>query len=106
MLRDEPLEVIREQYEEKNMVLGQFGEQVSAWDLYETIFGDLEQEIPVVILDEDEEKSIRVMTISDAIEFGAARNDTLLGGCTYFNNWISKKSARNIHSFIYFYSSL
>ena len=100
MLRDEPLEVIREQYEEKNMVLGQFGEQVSAWDLYETVFGDLEQEIPVVILDEDEEKSIRVMTISDAIEFGAARNDTLLGGCTYFNNWISKKSARNIHAFI------
>lgn len=100
MLRDEPLEVIREQYEEKNMVLGQFGEQVSAWDLYETVFGDLEQEIPVVILDEDEEKSIRVMTISDAIEFGAARNDTLLGGCTYFNNWISKKSAKNIYTFI------
>ena len=100
MLRDEPLEVIREQYEEKNMVLGQFGEQVSAWDLYETVFDDLEQEIPVVILDEDEEKSIRVMTISDAIEFGSARNDTLLGGCTYFNNWISKKSAKNIHTFI------
>ena len=34
MLRDEPLEVIQDQYEQKNMVLAQFGEQVSAWTLY------------------------------------------------------------------------
>ena len=106
MLRDEPIEVIREQYDEKNMILSQFGEQVSAWDLYETIFDDLEQEIPVVIIDEDEnEKRIRTMTISDAVEFGSVRNDTLIGGCTYFNNWISKKSARNIHTFIIDYDN-
>ena len=104
MLRDEPIEVIREQYDEKNMILSQFGEQVSAWDLYETIFDDLEQEIPVVIIDEDE-KRIRTMTISDAVEFGSVRNDTLIGGCTYFNNWISKKSARNIHTFIIDYDN-
>ena len=79
MLRDEPIEVIREQYDEKNMILSQFGDQVSAWDLYETIFDDLEQEIPVVIIDEDEnEKRIRTMTISDAVEFGSVRNDTLI----------------------------
>ena len=99
-LRDEPIEVIRAQYDEKNMVLSQFGEQVSAWDLYETIFDDLEQEIPVVIIDEDEEKKVRTMTISDAVEFGSVRNDTLIGGCTYFNNWISKKSAKNLYTFI------
>ena len=100
MLRDEPIEVIREQYEEKNQVLGEYGEQVSAWDLYEDVFGDLEKEIPVVIIDDDEEKRIRSMRISDAIEFGSVRNDTLIGGCTYFNNWISKKSARDLHTFI------
>ena len=106
MLRDEPIEVIREQYDEKNMVLSQYGEQVSAWDLYETIFDDLEQEIPVVIIDEDEnEKRIRTMTISDAVEFGSVRNDTLIGGCTYFNNWISKKSAKNIYTFIIDYDN-
>ena len=106
MLRDEPIEVIREQYDEKNMILSQFGEQVSAWDLYETIFDDMEQEIPVVIIDEDEnEKRIRTMTISDAVEFGSVRNDTLIGGCTYFNNWISKKSAKNIYTFIIDYDN-
>lgn len=98
-LRDQPIEYIREQYDEKNMVLGQFGEQVSAWDFYEDVFGDLEQEIPVVILGEDG-KNIKTMTIEDAITFGSARNDTLIGGCTYFNNWISKQSAKNIYTFI------
>ena len=34
MLQDEKIEYIREQYEEKNMVLRQFGEQVSAWTMY------------------------------------------------------------------------
>ena len=135
MLRDEPIEVIREQYDEKNMILSQYGEQVSAWDLYETIFDDLEQEIPVVIIDEDEnekrirdlyetifddleqeipvviidedenEKRIRTMTISDAVEFGSVRNDTLIGGCTYFNNWISKKSAKSLYTFIIDYDN-
>ena len=105
MLRDEPIEVIRKQYDEKNMVLSQFGEQVSAWDLYETIFDDLEQEIPVVIIDEDEEKKIQAMTISDAVELGSVRNDILIGGCTYFNNWISKKSAKNIYTFIIDYDN-
>lgn len=101
MLKDEPIEVIKQQYDEKNMILGEYGEQVSAWDLYEDIFDDLEQEIPIVIIDDDEdEKRIRAMTISDAIEFGSARNDTLIGGCTYFNNWISKKSVNNIYTFI------
>lgn len=40
MLKDEPLEVIQDQYEQKNMVLAQFGEQVSAWTLYEDIYDD------------------------------------------------------------------
>ena len=106
MLRDEPIEVIREQYDEKNTILREYGEQVSAWDLYETIFDDLEQEIPVVIIDEDEnEKRIRTMTISDAVEFGSVRNDTLIGGCTYFNNWISKKSAKSLYTFIIDYDN-
>lgn len=105
MLRDEPIEVIQKQYDEKNMILDQFGEQVRSWDMYEDIFDDLETTIPVVIIDGDEEKRVRPMTVSDAIEFGALRNDTLIGGCTYFNNWISKKSAKDIHTFIVDYDN-
>ena len=105
MLQDEPLEYIKEQYDEKNMVLSQFGEQVSAWSFYEDIFGDTEQVVPVVIINDDESKKIQPMSIEDAIAFGQCRNDTLLGGCTYFNNWISKKSAKDIHTFIIDYDN-
>lgn len=106
MLKDEPIEYIEEQYREKNQVLAEFGEQVSAWTLYEDVFEDLSQEVPVVIIDEDENtKKIRTMTIDDAVSFGICRNDTLLGGCTYFNNWISKRSARTIHTFIIDYDN-
>ena len=98
-LQDEPLEFILEQYNEKNMVLSEFGEEVSAYTLYEDIFGDTSQTVPVVIID-DENKHIVPMSIDDAMEYSEDRNDVLLGGCTYFNNWISKKSAKDIYSFI------
>ena len=101
MLQDEKLEYIREQYDEKNMVLGQFGEQVSAWTMYEDIFGDTEQVFPVVIIDEGEaSKHILPLPLDEAIERSATRNDMLLGGCSYFNNWISKKSAKDLYTFI------
>ena len=104
MLQDEPLEYIKEQFDEKNMVLRNFGEQVSPWAMYEDIFDDLETVLPVVIITEDESekvgKSIIPMPLEEAIERAADRNDMLLGGCTYFNNWISKKSAKDIYTFI------
>lgn len=106
MLRDEPIEYIQEQYNEKNNVLESYGERVNATTLYEDIFGDTDIIIPVVILDENEnEKRIRVMSVSDAIVFGECRNDVLIGGCTYFNNWISKKSAKDIYTFIIDYDN-
>lgn len=104
MLQDETLEYIQEQFEEKNMVLEQFGEKVSAYTLYEDIFGDTEQTIPVVFIDEDADeqnmKHIVPMSIDEAMEQCEGRNDMLMGGCTYFNNWISKKSAKDIYAFI------
>lgn len=104
MLQDESLEYIKEQFDEKNMVLQNFGEQVSPWAMYEDIFGDLETEVPVVIItDEDDAavgKRIVPMSLEEAIERCRDRNDLLVGGCTYFNNWISKKSAKDIFTFI------
>lgn len=100
MLQDEPIEYIREQYDEKNMVLAEFGEQVSAATMYEDIFGDLDVEVPVVILDEDEDKHIVPMPLYDAIEKSVGRNDYLVGGCTYFKNWISKKTAQDVYTLI------
>lgn len=103
MLQDEALDYIQEQYEEKNMVLAEYGEEVSSFTLYEDIFGDIEQTIPIVFIDEGEEqttKHIVPMSIDEALEQCEDRNDMLMGGCTYFNNWISKKSAKDIYSFI------
>lgn len=100
MLQDEALEYIQEQYEEKNMVLAEYGEEVSPFTLYEDIFGDTEQTIPVVFIDDDEKKHIVPMSIDEAMDQCEDRNDMLMGGCTYFNNWISKKSAKDIYSFI------
>lgn len=100
MLQDEALEYIQEQFDEKNNILGQFGEQVDAWSFYEDVFSDLELVLPVVVLDEDAGKKIRPMELSSAIEFSMCRNDVLLGGVSYFNNWISKNSAKELYTLI------
>lgn len=100
MLQDEAIEYIEEQYNEKNMVLSEFGREVSSYTLYEDIFGDTEQTVPIVFIDDDEKKHIIPMSIDEAMEQCEGRNDVLLGGCTYFNNWISKRSAKDIYAFI------
>lgn len=100
MLQDEAIEYIEEQYNEKNMVLSGFGREVSSYTLYEDIFGDTEQTVPIVFIDDDEKKHIVPMSIDEAMEQCEGRNDVLLGGCTYFNNWISKRSAKDIYAFI------
>lgn len=100
MLQDESLEYIREQYDEKNMVLEQFGERVSAWTMYEDIFEDLTQTFPIVFIDDEETKHIVAMSLEEAMEQATGRNDVLMGGCSYFNNWISKRSAKDIYTFI------
>lgn len=100
MLRDESLEYIKEQFDEKDMVLGQFAERVSPATFYEDIFIDLEQIAPITVLGENGGKKIQPMTIAEAIEFSACRNDTLLGGVTFLNNWISKKSTRDVYALV------
>lgn len=100
MLQDENIEYIQEQFDEKNMVLQAFGEKVNPWTFYEDVFRDMSLSLPVVILDEDAGKKIQPMELDDAIDFSMSRNDVLLGGVAYFNNWISKKSAKEIYTFI------
>ena len=101
MLKDEELGYIKEQFEEKNAVLDAYGEEVSCYTFYEDIFGDVGLTVPVVFIDDEEEGNhILPMTVEEAMEQCEGRNDMLMGGCTYFNNWISKKSAKDIYSFI------
>lgn len=106
MLRDENLDYIEEQYNEKNDVLKAFGEQVSAITLYEDLFNDTEMQIPVVLIDEEEDaKHIRVMSVVDAVVMAENRNDVLIGASTYFNNWISKRSCRDVYGLIIDYDN-
>ena len=100
MLRDESIERIKEQFDEKSEVLMSFGEQVSSEELYEDIFGDLEMIMPVVFIDDDEQKHIVKMSIDEAIAQAEDRNDILMGGTTYFKGYISKNTAKDVHSFI------
>lgn len=99
-LADEPLEYRLEQYGDKNSILEEFGEPVSAWTMYEDIFGDMEQLMPIVIIDEDEQKHLVKMSIEEAVETARGRNDVLMGGCTYFKEFVSKQTAKDIYAFI------
>lgn len=100
LLREEPVEYIREQFREKDGVLSTYAERVSAVTLYEDIFGDLETVVPVTMLGDAGGKKVQRMQIADALEWAAGRNDVLMGGATYWNDWVSKRSTRNIHAFI------
>ena len=104
VLQDEKLEYIQEQFREKDEVLAEYGERVTARQMYEDIFGNLDVVLPVVFIDdegqESELKHIVPMSIEEALGQSEGRDNLLVGGCTYFNNWISKKTAKDIYTFI------
>lgn len=99
-LQDRPLDYQSLQYAEKNSILAGWGEQVSASTLYEDVFGDLSMLMPVVVLDEDATKHVVKMTIEEALMQSGARNDLLLGGSTFFKQYISKATTRDVHALI------
>lgn len=99
-LKDEPIEYRHEQYEEKNRILAANGEQVSARTMYEDIFPSLDIVMPIVRINEEEEKHIEKMTIDKALEQAKGKNDMLLGGSTYFNEFVSKDTAKDIYAFV------
>ena len=110
MLKDEKLEYIEEQFKDKAELLAEYGTEVTATEMYEDIFGDLDLVVPAVVIDDEKEddeqdankktKHILPMPLKLAIQEAENRNDMLLGGCTYFNDWISKKSAKDIYTLI------
>ena len=100
MLKDEKLEVIEKEFQQKNMILDNFGEWTDALSLYEDMFGDTSAVMPVVFIDGDETKHMVKMSIDEALEQAESRNDVLLGGSTYFKEFVSKQTAKDIHAFI------
>ena len=100
MLKDEKLEVIEKEFQQKNMILDNFGEWTDALSLYEDMFGDTSAVMPVVFIDGDETKHMVKMSIDEALEQAESRNDVLLGGSTYFKEFVSKQTAKDVHAFI------
>ena len=100
MLQDYSLDFIQEEFEKKNAILEQFGEWVSAADLYEALFDDLDLLMPVVLIDDDENKHMVKMTIGEALDQAESRNDILLGACTYFNEFVSKATTKEVRGLI------
>lgn len=99
-LKYQSLEYQREQYDEKNMVLEQFGEWTDAWSMYEDIYPDMDMMMPIIIIDEEEQKHVIKMTIEEAIDTCKGRNDVLMGGTSYFNEFVSKATAKTLYAFI------
>lgn len=102
MLQNSSTEKIRDQFLAKNGLLSVYGQEVTAKTLYEDMYGEelVMQDMPVVILGEEEIQHIVVMPLCDAIEMAADRNDMLIGSCTFFNNWVSKASCSYVYGFI------
>lgn len=99
MLKDERLDIIQREYERKATLLDSYGECVSPVTVYEDIYGDLDQLVPVVLIDGDT-KHIVKMSVYEALDMAPERDDILLGGTTYFKEYVSKATARDTLCFI------
>lgn len=100
MLWEEPLEVIKAEFDKKDLILANFGERVSAVTLYEDLFGDTSLIMPVLFIDDEETKHVVKMSIDEALEQAEDRSDILLGASTYFKEYVSKETAKDVYGFI------
>lgn len=100
MLWEESLDVIKAEFDKKDMILANFGERVSAVTLYEDLFGDTSLIMPVLFIDDEETKHVVKMSIDEALEQAEDRADILLGASTYFKEFVSKETAKDVYGFI------
>lgn len=100
MLWEESLDVIKAEFDKKDMILANFGERVSAVTLYEDLFGDTSLVMPVLFIDDEETKHVVKMSIDEALEQAEDRADILLGASTYFKEFVSKETAKDVYGFI------
>lgn len=100
LLQDRDLSYQSLQYSEKNGLLAGWGEQVSAPTFYEDIFSDLSLLMPIVVLDADASKHVVKMTLEEALAQSSERNDLLVGGSTFFKEYISKATTKDVHALI------
>lgn len=100
MLWEESLEVIKAEFDKKDLILANFGERVSAVTLYEDLFGDTSLIMPVLFIDDEETKHVVKMSIDEALEQAEDRSDILLGASTYFKEYVSKETAKDVYGFI------
>ena len=100
MLWEESLDVIKAEFDKKDLILANFGERVSAATLYEDLFGDTSLIMPVLFIDDEETKHVVKMSIDEALEQAEDRADILLGASTYFKEYVSKETAKDVYGFI------
>ena len=100
MLWEESLDVIKAEFNKKDLILANFGERVSAVTLYEDLFGDTSLIMPVLFIDDEETKHVVKMSIDEALEQAEDRADILLGASTYFKEYVSKETAKDVYGFI------
>ena len=99
MLWEESLDVIKAEFDKKDLILANFGERVSAITLYEDLFGDTSLIMPVLFIDDEETKHVVKMSIDEAFEQAEDRADILLGASTYFKEYVSKETAKDVYGF-------
>lgn len=94
------LETGIELYNRKTEMMDALLEQIDVYTFYEELFFDLELVVPVIKFDEEEGNRIHSCQVNEAIETAENQDNYLLGSCTYFNDFVSRKTARDIYGFI------
>lgn len=97
LLKDYDLDYIKQQYNEKNESLEEFGQEVNVWGFYEDIFGSLAITTPAI---DKPNNRILQLPLEQLIDASCGQDGIFLSACTYYKNYYNSRGLTDIYAFV------
>ena len=95
-------EQLRKEFNEKNAILRKHGEEVSASQYYDDLYGkDGNETMPYTLSDASKEEKAeiqRAQNIDEILQIAIFRKDIYTYPCTFFYSWPRENLLRDIHA--------
>lgn len=94
------VEQLRKEFNEKNTILQKYGEEVSASQYYEAMYGSYGNESMPYAMSDATPAIRRAQNIDEVLQIAMFRNDIYTYSCSFFNSWPKERLVNEVYAFV------
>jgi hypothetical protein len=89
--------LIKQEFEEKNVILQEWYKPLTPYDYYQVMFGTLDREFTYVLAEDKTYK--KTNDFDELLEIGSFRSDIYVHPCRFFNNYVNYQTLEKLYAF-------